>query len=280
MRVLRKDLLTRLLCLEPGINHRGKSPEQTWCVAFANGRAYSLSVEIACSVPSGIPAPFWCAVRAERLIAVLRHLPEEELDVTLDGDSLKLRGKGGRRRATLAVEPEVLLPYNAVTLPDPKAWRPLDPRFGEAVELVCPCAVRKGAYLKECVHLTPDFLEACDGKQLGRYVLPTPAAGSVLVYARALAQTAQLGFTQAGETEDWLHFRSPPTIGLRLSVRKYPTDKYPDMSRVLTGAGQPVTFPAGLKDASTVASLFNKESVQASAEQFTYVTVLQTPDEE
>lgn len=253
MRVDRKSLLQKLLMVEPGTSKQ-ETIQQSACVVLRRGRFYTLSQEIACSAPSGLPAEMEGAVRAEKLIEVLRQMPVDDVDVELGEKVLTI--KAPRRRLRVAMEDETVLPVGEVELP--KEWQALDEDFSEAVDLVHRCTKKAGDdFLSQCVHVCPEWLEASDNDRLIRYRVKVPVVEPVLVRGSSLKEMAELGMTKGAATDSWLHFRNP--LGLRVSVRKFAQESYPDLSPFLRVRGAKVVLPKGLKLAADVAGVFQDD---------------------
>src|SRR5262249_32956135 len=98
------------------------------------------------------------------------------------------------------------------------------------------------------------WLEASDNIHCARYVLPNFVQVPILVRAVSLLEITQLGFTQACETKYWVHFRNP--TGLRMSIRKFDPESYPNLGKYLEMRGRRMTLPKGLKDTAGRAGIF------------------------
>ena len=258
MKVNRKDLLRKLLCVEPGISKK-ETIHQSSCVVLRRGRFYSLSTEIACSITSGLPTDIEGAVRAEKLIAMLESYPDDEIDLDIQAKTLSL--KGTRRRTNFPMEDVVLLPVSEVELPDAKNWQKLHLDYSEAVSLVHRCTTKNSkpedGFIKTCVHIHPEFLEASDAKRFIRFPLPNFVQKPLLMRGETIKVMCQLGMTKGQETESWLHFRNP--MGLRLSLRKITLEGYPDFSPFLEIRGKKVKFPKGLAEVAMRAGILEDE---------------------
>lgn len=266
MKINRKELLNRLLAIEPGVSKR-ESIQQSSCVVLRRGRFYSLSREIACSIISGLPNEYEGAIQAEKLIEMLRHLPEEELEVWIPEGSKSLNIKGKGRVVKLTMEEETVLPVDEVERPDSKGWNKLPEDFGEAISLASKCTKKISTkkdvqFLHTCVHIHPQWIEASDNIRLLRYTIPTFVQKPILVRGEIVKEVCDLGVTRGCETESWLHFYSP--MGLRVSVLKHPVESYPDLSQFLKLRGRRIALPRGLGDTAETASIINEESIRVT----------------
>lgn len=253
MKIDRRDLLQRLLAVEPGISKKG-AVYQSDCVVMRKGRFYTLSQEIACSVISGLPVEIAGALRADKLLELLKQLPDEHIEVSAADNVLHIvahKQNGRQRKAELPMEDEILLPVDSVELP--KEWIKISEEFGEAIEMVHGCTKKRSEFLKECVHVHPQRLEASDGIKMIRYKIKTFVTASVLVRGQVMKEIPPLGMTKACETENWLHFRNP--MGLRVSLKKYAQEDYPPLEEFLKLRGEKVSFPKGMVEVATRAGI-------------------------
>ncbi len=254
MKLNRKEFLHKLLCVEPGVNKQETTIPQTSCIVMRRGRFYSYSQEIACSTLSGLDVEIDGAIRAEKLIAMLEQLPDEEITVVLENNVFKV-STATKHRAKFAMEEEVLLPVDEVERP--KDWVLLHEDFTEAVDLVHRCTRKKDVLAKECVHINKDWLESSDDVRMIRYTVPTFVKDSILVRGEAIKKMVPLGMTKGCETANWLHFRNP--MGLRMSIRKFEMEEYPPLGDFLKMRGTKVVLPKGLEQVSSMAGLFVEE---------------------
>jgi len=255
--ISRRDFLQRLLMVKPGISAR-ESLQQSSCVIFRKGRLYTMNQEVSCSIPSALDTGVEGALRADKLMDLLQSLDDDEMEVGQVGKTLLLSGKN--KEAKLVMEMEIVLPLEGVELP--KVYQPLSPDFAEAVKLVKVCTKKKSDFALETLHMTPKFLEASDNSRIIRYSVPTFTTGEVLARADSLSSMTQLGMLEAAETENWLHFRN--SLKLRVSVRKFAVQKYPDLSQFLKLRGERVVFPPAMQVAVARAGIMAEESVRVS----------------
>jgi hypothetical protein len=252
MKLDRKSFLQKLLCVQPGL---GKTIQQSDCIVFKKGRLYTLSQEIACSLSSDLPVTMEAAVPAEKFLKLLERFSEEEIDVSLEESVFHVKAK--RKNSKLPTEQDIVLPVDEVDRPGKKLWKKLHEDFSEAVELVSKCCKKEGDFANECIHVHPEFLESSDNVKMIRYPLKTFVKKSVLVRGRSLKAMTQLGMTMGQETDNWLHFWTP--MGLRLSVKKFDLEHYPDLSQFLNLRGKKINFPQGLETGIMTAEVFKNE---------------------
>lgn len=261
MKINREDFLRALESVEPGRTDKD-TVAQSSCFVFLGGEVCTYNDELCCRAPSplGELGAEGAAVPAGPLLEVLRRLTEEELDVSLDGAALTVKGRG--RRTKVRREREVSLPLAGVERPVEDSWRALHPDFGEAVGMVQHCTGKDSTrFFTVCVHLHPDWVEATDGLQFARWSLPTGVGGPTLVRQKSVRHVTHLGVTEAAETPRWLHFRNPS--GLILSCRRHlDVGEFPSEAATsfLGEASEgSLTLPASLQGALECAELFSKD---------------------
>jgi hypothetical protein len=255
--VNKAEFLTLLESVAPGLAVR-ESVEQGSCFIFKGGKVITYNGEIACrkKCPPGIHIEG--AVSAAPLLALLQKLAEEEIEISQKEGTLLIKGNG--RRAEIRTDMNVVLPIEQVERPG--EWHPLHEDFGPAIGVVSTCSAKDDAngFHITCVHIHPDFLEACDNYQLARYPIKTPISGGKMVKRENIKHVAELEMTEFSESATWIHFRNPG--GLTLSCRHH-ADEFPNLDHVLDVAdGAPATLPGGLAEAVDKAKIFSSENAQ------------------
>ena len=254
MKVNRESFLNCLESVQPGLSSR-EIIEQSNCVAFKDGWAFTYNDEIACRAPSPLDESVVGSVRAEKLLELLRLLPEEELRIEAKGDKLTVAGKG--RKGVFSMEAEVTLPIDDLEMPE--EWTKLPDDFGDAIKVVQQCAStdQKGKKLLTNVHIHPKWVEASDNFQVCRWKMKTAVSQPILVQQSSIKWVPQLGMTEFAESDSWMHFRNP--AGLVLSCRCY-LDEFSNMTKELDVEGEKVSLPKGLVEAAAKAKLFSSEN--------------------
>ncbi len=258
-RVNREQFLTELESVRPGLSVR-EILEQSSCYVFKAGKVMTYNDEVACSSPTMLGKDLQGAVQADPLLAVLRKLQEDEIEVEAGDGELLIRGKG--RRAGIVMEKEILLPIDVVEKPD--TWQKLHPDFSEAIGIVSQCSSKdESRFSLTCVHITPKWVEACDNFQLARWRLKTGVEKPTLVRHSAIKHIVSLGMTELAETDSWIHFRA--SSGLTLSCRRYIED-FPDLTDILKldADAKPMSMPKGLGEAADKAQIFSSENTEAN----------------
>ena len=255
MKVNREELLRRLSAVEAGWSPR-PTVEQSDCLVFQDGQVITFNDEVSCRAPSGLDRAIRGAVPAKKLLEILGKFIEDVLDVSQDRGELRLRGKN--RAAGVRCEAEIVLPIDALEVPAEDAWQGLPEGFLHALEVVQSCAGSdESQFALTCVHITPDWIEACDNFQLARYTLAMPLARPVLVRKDSLKAILPLGTTEFAETASWLHFRNAEVV---VSCRRF-LEEYKELTRLLEVEGAPCALPKGLGEAAKRAEVFSSENV-------------------
>ncbi len=132
--------------------------------------------------------------------------------------------------------------------------------FADAISVVKQCSGKdETKFSLTCVHLTPKWVEACDGYQAARYKLKIKVEKSTLVRKESIKHIVQLDMTKFSETKTWIHFRN--SSGLILSCRRWIED-FPKLSKLLNVEGTPTKFPKGLIEAVEKAEIFSAEDAE------------------
>lgn len=255
-KVNREAILHQLECVQPGLSPK-EIIEQSSCFVFQDNQVMTYNDEIACCHNSDLKLSG--AVQAAPLMALLRKLPEDEIEVEAgDGELLVT---GNKRKAGIRMESEILLPVEKVETP--KKWKDLPADFGEAVAMVQECAGKNenDGFSITCVHLHPEWIEASDNYQIARYTMQLPIKAPSLVRRDSIKHIVALDMTEFSETESWLHFRN--ASGLRLSCRRY-LEKFKEFSKFLKVKGEPTTLPKGLGESADMAEIFSAENTDST----------------
>ncbi len=250
-KVNREQLLKELESVTPGLSPTG-IVEQSNCFAFMGGKVVTFNDEVACWTKCCLKIKG--AVQAKPLLDLLRKMPEEDVEVTLEESKMVLKGK--RRRGRLLLEAEISLPFKSVG--EPKHWTTLPADFLEAVNLVHRCAGKDEQKLEVYVHIHPDKIEACMEHQVGHFRTHTDIKHAVLIRKDSIKHIVALGMTEFGMTDAWAHFRN--SNGLVVSCRRAEDASFPDTSKALSVKGTKVLLPKGLADAAERAAIFSGEN--------------------
>lgn len=257
IKVNREDFFGKLQSVQPGLTSK-EVIEQSSCFVFVPGMIMTFNDEVSCRVPyDHFGKDFKGAVKAKPLLDLLAKLPEDELELEMDGAELLVTG--AKRESGIRMEKEIMSAASSVEIPGEKDWKTMPDTFSEGLEIVIACAGDdESRFNMTCVHLTPKYIEACDNLQMARYRMKL-GVEECIVKAKSLKQVNTLGMTEIAQTAKWLHFRNGN--GLVLSCRLYKEDKggelYPNLTEVLNVSGVDATLPGGLGEEVERAQIFS-----------------------
>lgn len=267
MEISRDRLLETLERVQFGVPPR-ETVSFSKCFIFRDGKVMTYDDEILCSAAlpgkngqkdawKGITG----AVEAQRLLDILRKIPEPELSLMQKKGELCIAV--GKIKAYFRMEEiEGELPSDQVEKPG--EWLALPENFGEAIGLVQNCAKEKDStFSRTCVHITKDYMEAYDNFQMIRLHIKNPkiTSESILVRKEAIKHIATLGMHRFSETDNWIHFKAKN--GLVYSCRRW-LEEYPDLSSYFAYQGREITFPKTLENMIDRANIFSQELADAN----------------
>lgn len=251
----REQFLRVLEMVGPGLSPR-EIIEQSSMFAFKDGMVFTFNEEIACRAPTGLPASFVGAVKAEPLRDLLRKLPERTLTLSVKDKQLVVSGK--KRAAKLVMAETVMLPVDQVERPADTDWQDMPTDFTDAIGIVQECAgTDQTVFMETCVHIHPKWMEANDNFNLCRYSFKTGVKEPMLVRRDSVKYVPSLDIIQFAVTPSWLHFTGPS--GLVFSCRRFVEHQYDDLTPYLDVKGVPATLPRSLGEAADVAQIFSGE---------------------
>lgn len=256
MNVNRGQMLARLTEASVGLSTR-EVLEQSNAFVFKGDRLYTFNDSVMARVAS--PLDFDAIVNASDLMGILGKIPDDEVDISLNGGEIRIKGK--RRTAGISCATEVHLPIEVV--PSPEKVRKLTEGTPTMLQQAArTCGRDETQYLTTCVHITPELIEACDNYRLFRVEGPTGFPEDVLIPAHSLGAIEDLDLEKVGVGRGWVHFRtqSGAEISLRCSHESYHRgmDKLLDMD-----ASEQLTLPSNLKDIIERAEVFNTSGYDA-----------------
>lgn len=247
MIINREKFLDNLNMVKAGLSAR-EFLEQSSCFCFQDGMVMTFNDEISCRIKIGFDIVG--AVQSSTLLGILEKLEDEELKVVEHDGELEFRGP--QKKFGVTKDAEIHLPIDRVDLP--KEWKPLNPKFAQAIGLVRHCVSKDETEFKlTCVHLHADHIEACDNLQIMRCKVKTGMKESVLVRGRSIEHILGLAVDEFAVTKSWLHFRNQ--AGLIFSCRLF-TAEYPLLDKLFTIKGHKVVIPKGLSVSTDRASVF------------------------
>lgn len=252
VKVDREQFLHTMESVQPGVANR-EILQQSSCLVFLEGSVCSFNEDIACRASSGLPESYKGAVQAGPFIEILRKIPDATIGLRMTSKQLVISGKN--RQTGITMEKEIMLPIDSVDTPN--NWKTIHPDFKDAVGIVQECASKdQTAFVFTCIHIHPDYLEACDNLQLARYQIKSGVETPFLVRRDALRHVTSMDFTKMSVTPGWLHFKANKLV---LSCKRY-KEKFEDLSEFLKIKGIPTVLPKALGEAAERCEVFSKEN--------------------
>lgn len=253
LKVNREEFIKVLEQVQPGLSPR-EIVQQSSCYVFKDGKIVTFNQEVACQAKSNMPKEFKGAVQAAPLLAILRQLPDDWINIEGRADKFVINGKN--RQSGIVMEKEVLLPIDSIDTP--KEWKALHEDFTDAIGIVQECASKdQSTFTFTCIHIHPKYMEACDNFQLTRYALNTGVESSFLVRRDSLKHVPAFDFTHISVTKTWVHFKT--TDGVVMSCRRY-LEKFEDLSHLLKDVGSPTVLPKALSEAAKRCQEFSSQN--------------------
>lgn len=256
-RVTRETLLRALEVCESALSAK-ETIQQSTCFVFDKGKVIAFNEQMCIHGPSGLPEYISGAVRADKLLNALRKLSEEEVLVSVSDGSFLVHGQ--KKEVGVRMDSTITLPYAQIEEPD--RWHELPEDFTEAIQLVSSCCSTEDTtgfeFAWSCIHIHPEWIEACDGFSMLRWKLDTQFWDSAVIKNTAARAINRMGANEFAMTRSWVHFENKR--GFRLSVRRY-LDKWPSeaLTPWLEEKGSVVALPKGLKESCEKAQDFTKD---------------------
>lgn len=237
--VNRVALFNALSIVGPGLTTSRETCEQSSCYVFQDGWVYTFNEEIACRAPlEGFAVTG--AVPAKGVLEVLDKTPDDNFTAVETDASIELRSPG--RRITWDKQADILLPTHLVEMPE--EFYEIPPGLVEGCIIAASCTKRDSdKFLAQCVHIAPDWVEACDNVQVSRFDVPGLEC-DILVRGVTIKRINDMCFTHWALTENWMHFTN--STGAIFSCRCHRRE-YIDLEGLLTAeVGELLTLPGGM----------------------------------
>jgi hypothetical protein len=266
MKIERNQLLSEIQTVSAGLADK-PTIEQSNCFVFQKGEVLTYNDQVACRMKTCLD--FTGAVNAKKMLEMLSKSNDDIIEFS--SRKGRLLFKGNHKRGYFKADDKILLPI--ADLETPKKWSDLPSEFIDAVNVVqeCACSNRAIVHLNS-VHFTPDWLEACDGQQAGRYTIKIPFPEPTLINKKNIRQIIKLMVTAVGFTKNWVHFKNE--AGLVVSCHKYMED-YPSerLTKIFGIKGAKAVLPKELKALTERVKVFLDDSQTAQ-----WLKVVVTPE--
>jgi hypothetical protein len=179
----------------------------------------------------------------------------------------KMLIKGRNKRASIKVNRKLLLPIEDNLDVATKCYK-LSDDFIDGLNLVQQCAatVKNAVGAATIIHITPKFVEACDGYEAARYTVKSKFKDDIHIKRNSVRHIVTLNMTHIGITDSWVSFKNK--TGLVFCCRRY-QESFPDISKVLEEKGKKTTLPKAIKDAADRASIFASDKLDEKDDKVT-----------
>jgi DNA polymerase III sliding clamp (beta) subunit (PCNA family) len=256
MNVNRTQLLAVLAKAKVGLTGR-EILEQSHAYVFAKGTLTTFNDNILFRCPS--PLQIDGAIPAVDFFEILEKLPDEELEITVNGGEIHLEGK--RREAAMSYMPEVRLPIDSV--PRPESWSRLDDKTPHAMQQAAlVCGEDFTAPLTTMIHATPNLIEGSDNFRMVRHTAPTGFPGEVLIPANIVEQLDKQELRKVSIGKGWVHFKCPGDCVISCRCSHEPYAKGVD-ALLRMEAPEKILLPSNLGEIVERAEVFNALSFDA-----------------
>lgn len=244
----RKELIDVISNVLPGLAAK-VVVEQSDTIIFKDGEimTYNGEISVVVAAPAGLEKVEG-AVPGKELIALLKSLAADDIDVTSTKKEIRVVGPGfkaGIARHDIVLERDMDVPEEWVKLPEDFLTAVSACMFSVSSDMTRP--------LLTCVHATQGRVESCDNHRVTIYPIEESLDFDVLIPGRYAQHLIQYDVEEIGVTKGWLHFRDAG--GLMFSCRTY-IEKYPSLESIIPEGGEEATIPKGVLAVLESADIF------------------------
>jgi hypothetical protein len=251
--IVKREFLLNALQAVAGALTKKEDIQQSDCFTFKNGMVYTYNGNLAIRTKSGLPNDIEGAIKEREFLEHVKRMKVDEIEIEDKGKKLVLRGKGEWVNCSKQNEMELQLDG----IENPEDWKDIPEGFLDALAVVQECAGRdEKQFATICLHITPDYVQACDGFQVCKHTISTGFENPSLIRKDSIKPILSLGVNEFCEGDNWVHFRNPS--GLVLScmrvLREVPLDA------LLENDGVVVKLPKGLAEKVASASVSSSKN--------------------
>jgi len=212
MEVTKSKLLEQLDWAKLGVSAK-PILEQSDCFVFSEGYLYTFNDDILTKQKTDCGLS--CAVNADTFVSMLSRFPDDTVDIQQDKQEIVIKGK--RKKAGIACEAKIRLPFAEV--PTPKGWIDMtDDTWAMLFQAAQTCGKDESQPCLACACVTPDTITGAEQNRIYRATVETGAKGVTMIPARnILCLDSKRKPVHYAVTNGWLHLRYKSSI--RLSVR-------------------------------------------------------------
>ncbi len=215
--------------------------EQTMHFIFSEGKVFTYNDEIAINCHLALDVKG--AVPAKEFITLISKMKSEELDITMSTGEIKI--KGGKAKAGLRLESEILIPIDDMDIPT--KWRKMPADFEKAVRMCLPSVSKDQTKpVLTCISIDDVDMISSDNQRLTAYTMDSGLFKEpVLIPADAAKALLTNKPIKCGLSKGWLHFKNKDDLVFSC---RYLDEVFPDVSRLITEEGITITFPKNLPE--------------------------------
>ncbi len=252
MLIKRSEFLDALESVQPGLASK-EIIEQSNAFIFADGEVITYNDEVTVTCP--IDLDIEGAVQAHELIKLLQRMKDDEIEIEVTEEELKIKGK--KTKAGIRLQADVLLPIDEVEIPE--KWKKIPKGFIDALDF-CHFNVSTdmSRMILTNIHVHGDKVQSCDNFRVTEVILGSDAKkvfkepllipGSVIKYLKSYSPI------EYNIIDGWIHFLNEDDVVF--STRTSEEEDYPDLSAFLEVEGDPVTMPDGIAEVLERAEIF------------------------
>lgn len=249
MIISKEDLLQALRSVRPGLSKK-EIIQQSLHVMFMGDCIATFNDAISVLYP--LKTDFKCSVNGDEFYKVLEGVKEDEVEITVDGDHIKVNSKKTKAGfSTLVGEQEKvdgLVAKLMKTIQAPKFFIPLPKNFIKGVSL-CMFAASKDMTqgVNSCVAIRGNEIMSTDSLRLSRYELDSKVKDELLIPARDAYELVKYDVTKYGISDGWIHFRTEDgvTFNCRTMQGEYP---YSLIKKYFVPIKDKISLPPELRD--------------------------------
>lgn len=200
MQVNRKEFLALLNRASIGLTPRDVL-EQSGSFVFDDGLLVTYNEDVCFRGKTPLRGKF--AIPADDFVRLLSKFDDEELEIDLKGDQIRI--KGGGKVAGLSCFQEITLPFQDV--PRGGDWHPLKKGVFQVLQQAArTCGRDYTRPQTTTVNVGPKIIQGFDNHRLLRAVMKTGFTAEVCVPAAALMGMAQMTIVSVDVGKGWAHF--------------------------------------------------------------------------
>lgn len=264
MLIQRQELLDRLTTAATAFTSQ-MTVEQSDCFLFIAGEIVVFNNDILIRVPCPAKLPDF-AVKADEFLKLLEKLPDDQIDLSVNGGELLVKSESNRRSAGLSVQQKIISPLSEVE--KPKGWSDLpEGTFNRLAMAARVCGNDVSQYLTVTVHVTPKRIEALGERchKMLRIDGDTGFQGEMLLLASRLISVSEMGLNAVSVGNSWCHFKGDGLVA-SLTYSQEPYFDNPDSALKLEGEPQTLVLPSNLGEIVQRATVFKDVAFDAKVE--------------